>query len=450
MKKITKNHFDKYGNFVGISKRHDYAKNKVKASITFADVKRKYYAEYSLKFETGDCVSSTMPLTSFGVGFDTVEAAVADCAARMLADLLAKCPASKKMPALQQRSLKELIKWIEQWLAATPQPPVGRDLEDKTYSELFAGIGGFGVALDALGAKAVFVCEKDKAARETYVANFGDQVPFHDDITTLNAKKVPASQNIVGGFPCQSFSVAGKMDGLAAPTKGALFFDFARIVKEKRPELVIVENVSNLATHDDGATSDIVIKTFSEMGYAVSMQRLNSANFGVPQARERTFIVCHRMDIFRKQNKPFVFPVGDDATKTVADILESNVKTGVCKSKMTPNINSASKTEGVIQLGIVAKKNGTTDSHQGYRVYSIAGKGITLCASSGGPGANSGLYNTAGKINRRLSLRECARMTGFPDSFIPHKTATQAYKQFGNSVVVSVVTAIAKAAAKFI
>src|SRR5690625_1434641 len=175
-----------------------------------------------------------------------------------------------------------------------------------TYIDLFAGIGGFRQALDKFGGTCVFASEIDKFAAKAYETLYGHKP--EGDITQIDAKDVPDHDLLVGGFPCQSFSVAGKRKGFE-DTRGTLFFEIARIAKEKQPKALLLENVKGLVNHDKGRTLDIMIETLNEIGYAVDFEVLNSKYFGVPQNRERIFIVAIREDLIEAE------PFSEEATK---------------------------------------------------------------------------------------------------------------------------------------
>lgn len=306
-----------------------------------------------------------------------------------------------------------------------------------TFLDLFAGIGGFHEGMKRAGGRCVGAVEIDPAARETYKANYGTDFPSWEDIKQLVAKSLPEHEVVCGGFPCQPYSIAGDGEGYQSSGKGDLFFDIHRIVEAKRPKLILLENVPVFATHDSGYTCDFALDALAELGYAVSLQVLDAAQYGVPQQRERLFIVGIRLDLAVGAT-PFLFPKGTDDTKVVADILEARITTGRCTTKMKRVKFSPSATsKRPILAGLIQGRN-----TQGYRVYSSQGKGITLCAQSGGPGGQTGLYLVAGKP-RKLTPRECARMQGFPETFKPHTSVFHARKQFGNSVAVPVVAAIA-------
>src|SRR5699024_8502905 len=166
---------------------------------------------------------------------------------------------------------------------------------DFTYVSLFSGIGGFEQALNKLGGTCVFASEFDKFAQQSYTALYGDE-QLHGDITKICEKDVPEHDLLVGGFPCQSFSVAGNRGGFD-DARGTLFFEVARIAKEKQPKALLLENVKGLVGHDKGKTLDTIIKTLNDIGYRVDFEVLNSKFFGVPQNRERIFIVAVREDL---------------------------------------------------------------------------------------------------------------------------------------------------------
>lgn len=212
------------------------------------------------------------------------------------------------------------------------------------FIELFAGIGGFRIALDRLGGKCVFASENDKFARQSYKAIYGDEPS--GDITQIYAKDIPDHDVLTGGFPCQAFSVAGYRKGFD-DTRGTLFFEIARIAAEKKPRLMLLENVKGLVSHDKGRTLDVMIQTLHDIGYAVDFRVLNSKYFGVPQNRERIFIVCDRdaqhepwniteKGVVGKAKKRvqalgirtfnFDWPEEGDVTKRLRDVLETNVE----------------------------------------------------------------------------------------------------------------------------
>jgi DNA (cytosine-5)-methyltransferase 1 len=416
---------------------------KVKAEIQFARIGNGHYAaEYRFRFQCGRFEASTLPISAHSKPFQTEAAAREDAARRLLTDLRAKCGDGLNLPKAQQAEYAALVAWVEALLLtnseSAPKRPVLK------FVDLFAGIGGFHAGLKQQGAECVAAVERDKHAAATYRANHGDNFPMFGDIREVDAHALPDFHVLCGGFPCQSFSIAGDQEGFEHPEKGGLLFEAMRIARIKQPAIIILENVEAFATHDGGKTADQALDALAEIGYAASMQVMNAADFGVPQQRERLFIVAHRLDVFHAAGRPFAFPAATDPTRIVADILEKGICTDRCDDKVEMLPAKPVDPTRPNMVGLVGKKN-----MQGYRVYSSRGKGVTLCASSGGPGRQTGLYLINGKP-RRLTPRECARMQGFPESFIPNPSPTQARKQFGNTVAVPLVAEIAKAAGNFL
>lgn len=188
-------------------------------------------------------------------------------------------------------------------------------LENMSFIDLFAGIGGFRLALESLGGHCVYSNEWDKYAQSVYFNNFGD-VP-EGDITQVDERNIPNHDILCAGFPCQAFSISGKQRGFE-DSRGTLFFDVARIVKEKKPKVVFMENVKNFATHDNGHTLEVVKATMEELGYKFYQKVLNSVNYGVPQKRERIYMVCFRKDL---DIDSFAYPKAFPLTRHVEDFL---------------------------------------------------------------------------------------------------------------------------------
>jgi DNA (cytosine-5)-methyltransferase 1 len=213
---------------------------------------------------------------------------------------------------------------------------------------------------------------------------------------------------IVGGFPCQSVSVAGDGAGLNDKSKSGLFFDFAKLIGEMAPSLAILENVVGLASHDNGKTFGAVMNALADLGYSVSTRLLDSSDFGVPQKRERLFLVCIHDSVLANRTAPFTFPKRGDAAKVVADILEPVSKGRRCHRPLVRlKKEPAAKSHRIETVGLIDGMN-----NQGYRVASPLGKGFTLCASSGGVGGKTGLYLVKGKPRVKPSrVRADARLS---------------------------------------
>jgi DNA (cytosine-5)-methyltransferase 1 len=280
-----------------------------------------------------------------------------------------------------------------------------------TYIELFAGIGGFRQALDPLGGQCVFASEIDKFAQQSYKTLYGDG-HLHGDITQVDEKDVPNHDVLVGGFPCQAFSVAGKRLGFADETRGTLFFEIVRIMREKKPKIAVLENVKGLVGHDKGKTLDTVVTTLNEIGYTVDFDVLNSKYFGVPQNRERIFIVAVRDDLVDTEEWRitgtnvvakgkrriaqidgvktfnFDFPQQAEVTTSLRDILEDSVgeryylseeKTAKLVAQLNEKEATADSNDSVMVGHADIRGN---DSIK--RVYSPVGDTPTLTTMGGG------------------------------------------------------------------
>ena len=302
-------------------------------------------------------------------------------------------------------------------------------LKNYTFIDLFAGLGGFRVALESFGAKCVYSSEWDKPVAEVYKENFGD---YPDgDITKVDEKNIPNHDILCAGFPCQPFSISGKQLGFN-DSRGTLFFDVARIVKFHKPKIIFLENVKNFASHDNGKTLKVVKAILEELGYSVFYKVLNAVDYGIPQKRERIYIICFREDC---NIKKFNFPAPIPLEKHIEDILEKDSKVPIYEEKKYPikfnGVVDNKYSNKTIRLAIV------NNGGQGERIYSIKGIAPTLSANGGGIFAKTGGYIVDGKA-RRLSPRECARLMGFPETYKIATNINAAYKQFGNSVVIDV------------
>ena len=307
------------------------------------------------------------------------------------------------------------------------------------FIDLFAGIGGFHLALNKLNGECVFASEWDKECQKVYEKNF--QIKPFGDITKIEEKNIPKHDVLCAGFPCQAFSVSGKRLGFK-DTRGTLFFDVARIIKYHQPKLILLENVKNFLTHDNGNTISVVKKTLEELNYNVFYKVLNSSNFGIPQKRERIYIVA-----FNKKLKINEFPSNQNIFVSLKDyLLPDNLTKELVLNRDDVQLKKDKKIQKdifgnypqkPIRLGQVNKGG------QGERIYSINGHAVSLTAYGGGIGSKTGLYLVNNKL-RKLSPRECARITGFPDNFSLSENKNHSYKQFGNSVVVNVLDFILK------
>ncbi|MFK5975956.1 MAG: DNA (cytosine-5-)-methyltransferase [Sulfurovum sp.] len=315
------------------------------------------------------------------------------------------------------------------------------NLTNIKYIDLFAGIGGFHQAMSSFGAQCVFASEWDKDCQDTYEANY--EMRPYGDITQIEADEIPPHDIICAGFPCQAFSISGKQKGFE-DTRGTLFFDVVRIAKYHKPKVMILENVKNFEKHDGGKTLSVVKETLQELGYTLFHKVLNASHFGVPQKRERIFILAFREDLGVSD---FTFPSSYGGATTLSEFLLSADETEslvinrediILKEKSVIGTDIFGEyPQKPIRVGIVNKGG------QGERIYNPLGHAITLSAYGGGVGAKTGLYMIDGVI-RRLAPRECMRITGFPEDFILHPNRNVSYRQFGNSVVVNVLKAIIK------
>jgi DNA (cytosine-5)-methyltransferase 1 len=309
--------------------------------------------------------------------------------------------------------------------------------------DLFAGIGGIRLGFEKAfkDIETVFSCELDKNAAKTYNHNF-KQDPT-GDITKINEKEVPDFDVVVAGFPCQTFSIAGKRLGFEE-ARGTLFFDVARIIKEKKPSVVFLENVKGLTNHDKGKTLKVILATLEELGYSTQWKVLNSKDFGLPQKRERTYIVAFNKAKV-KNHADFKFPAPSKTIPTVQDILQKNVELKHFLSKQYLKSLKAHK-----------ERHKNKGNGFGYEVIQDGGIANTIVV--GGMGRERNLIVDKSKPTNNLNkekdkntenlrvmtVREWARLQGFPDDYNFPVADGPAYKQLGNSVAINVISAIAK------
>lgn len=318
--------------------------------------------------------------------------------------------------------------------------------------DLFAGIGGIRIGFDlAFGKniKTVFVSEWDEFAQKTYQANFSDKFEIAGDITKISEKDIPEFDICLAGFPCQAFSLAGKHMGFDDDYKGicrgTLFQDVVRICDHHKPKVIFCENVKGLTIHDKGRTFKVITRAFEQIGYKVFFQILNSKDFGVPQNRERIYIVCFRNDIAPVD---FKFPEGKENKTTIRDIMD-----------VAPVPSKYYLSDVYVEtLRKHRARHESKGNGFGYEIRELDGiAGTIVC---GGMGRERNLIiddrehsmvpmtHIKGEINRenirKMTPREWARLQGFPEDFKLTLADTHLYKQFGNSVTVSVIEAIAR------
>ena len=307
------------------------------------------------------------------------------------------------------------------------------------FIDLFCGIGGFHQAMNQLGGECVLASEIDKYAIETYKENYG--INPNVDIRDLKVENIPKHDVLCAGFPCQPFSIGGYRKGFC-DTRGTLFFEVERILKAKKPQAFLLENVKGLTNHDKGNTFKVIKQSLTNMGYSIFYQVLNSKDYGIPQNRERIYIVG-----FKKKVSSFVFPSPIYSKSNINELLEHDVE-GHDLSE------TASKHLEKHLQDYLEKK----DINEEYPIFateirpsrcSLRNDGCSPCltAKMGTGGNNVPVLATE---NRKLTVRECLRLQGFPESYKMKDNYSQSYKQIGNSVTVPVVKLIAKEMVKYL
>ena len=308
-----------------------------------------------------------------------------------------------------------------------------KTLFNYTLIDLFAGIGGMRLAFESVGGKCIFSSEWNKFAQQTYFENFGEMP--EGDITKIPASKIPDHDVLAGGFPCQPFSIAGvsklrslnRKDGFKNITQGTLFFDIARIIQKKKPKAFLLENVKNLASHDSGKTFRVIVKTLRDsLGYDVHYKVIDAKSL-VPQHRERIFIVGFRKPM------DFHFPEIPNKNPVLADILDKKPDQ---KYTLTDGVWNALQRHAI--------KSRERGNGFGYGLARPDGIARTLSARYFKDGGEILIPQGLHTNPRRLTPRECRRLMGFPNSFKIQVSDTQAYRQFGNALVVPLVTKIAE------
>lgn len=299
-----------------------------------------------------------------------------------------------------------------------------------TFIDLFAGIGGTRIGFERAGGKCVFSSEWDKDAQKTYYENFGE-IP-KGDITKIETKEIPEFDILIAGFPCQPFSMIGKREGFKHATQGTLFFEIVRILEDKKPKAFLLENVKGLTHHDKGNTFRIIKEALDSLGYHVYSEILDAADFGLPQIRKRIYIVGFRKDLFNEKPN-FKHPSGFSNEIFINQFLEE----GITDRPISQHL----------QEKYIFKND---DGHPQIVDRNSRIKVKTLVASYHKIQRITGTFVRDGPTGLRLlTEKECKAIMGFPEDFKVPVSRTQMYRQFGNSVAVPVVEAVAKEMIKF-
>lgn len=309
-----------------------------------------------------------------------------------------------------------------------------------TFIDLFAGMGGFRLGMQAQGGKCVFSSEWNAYSQKTYFANFGD-MPFGDITKEITKSYIPEHFDVLcAGFPCQPFSIAGvskkkslgRETGFKDKTQGTLFFDVADIISRHRPKAFYLENVKNLTSHDKGNTFRVIRETLEELNYSLYYQVMDGQTY-VPQHRERIMIVGFDKERYHGQEK-FEFPEQHEATRSIKEILDPNID---------PKYTLSDKLWAYLQN--YAEKHRAKGNGFGFGLVDLNGITRTLSARYYKDGSEILIPQDGGKNPRRLSPRECARLMGYPDEYrIDRVSDVQAYRQCGNSVIVPLITAVSE------
>ncbi|HRN15700.1 MAG TPA: DNA cytosine methyltransferase [Xylanibacter oryzae] len=323
--------------------------------------------------------------------------------------------------------------------------------------DLFCGIGGFRLAMNANNVKCVFSSDIDKFCQKTYEANFQD-IPY-GDITKINAKDIPNFDILTAGFPCQPFSYAGEKEGFNDETRGTLFFDICRIIDYHKPPMIFLENVKGLVSHNHGATISVILSHLKQLGYFVHCKVLSSLDYGLPQKRERWYCVCFRKDT------QFDFPAPFKNRSKLIDIVDLNDNSPELKlsdfelSRIDYHFKHAHPGERIKhdnskykpytkkgKYGVYSfqKSDGSLRFHVGDTAKTQIQEAFYACLNTYAPTIIANRTPKLWDLRRKLSVLESKRLQGFPDDFIFPVSDNQAYKELGNSVSVPVVKLIMK------
>lgn len=314
-----------------------------------------------------------------------------------------------------------------------------------TFIDLFCGVGGIRIGMEQAGFKCSYSCDIDAECRKTYCANFGDMP--EGDIREVKESDIPEYDILCAGFPCQPFSISGKQKGFN-DTRGTLFFEICRIISYTKPPVVFLENVKHLVHHDHGNTLNVILNQLATFGYSVSWKILNASDFGVPQNRERIIIIAHKGEKFdfsrvktvpRRKLAEFLDKEGD------FEFLDSGEYTLLKTTKVQPHsglIFAGYRNKTIRKVGVRSGTENLSRVHkQPNRIYSVEGIHPTLPSQE-----SSGRFfvlTQDGRV-RKLTLNECWRIMGFPESYKKISSASDQYKQLGNSVCVPMIAAVAK------
>lgn len=311
-----------------------------------------------------------------------------------------------------------------------------------TFIDLFAGIGGFRIPMQELKGKCVFTSEFNLPAQRTYESNFGE-VP-HGDITKIDLNSIPDHDILTGGFPCQPFSISGKMKGFN-DERGTLIYTVINIIRLKQPKVVFLENVKHLIHHNNGETLETILQEIRGLGYEVNWDLLNASDFGVAQNRERVIIVAHKTKLFdfeKLKTQPKI---------TLKDVLEDNAPFEYLNEPYTILKDYKTQESGLVFIGYRNKKIRTAGVRPGTehlsrvhkqpnRIYST--EGLHPALPSQESSGRFWIYHK-GKV-RKLTINECYRIMGFPDKFVKTNNLGESYRQIGNSVCIPMIKAITK------
>lgn len=303
------------------------------------------------------------------------------------------------------------------------------------FIDLFCGLGGFRLAMEKQKCKCVFSSDIDEAVCKVYENNFGEYPS--GDIKEIEAKDIPDFDILCGGFPCQSFSIAGKRLGFE-DARGTMFFEVARILKEKRPKAFILENVKGLTNHDKGETLKTILNILDELDYSVDYRVLNASDYGIPQSRERWYCVGIIKDLNIDVKKSEIFPHPQILLYTYDDIIDTKNKyikyenSEICNKNIEMHISKVKNKESKYTLAYEIRP-----SRCQFRT-----NGISPCLTAKmGTGGNN--VPVVVELNRKLTERECLKLMGYPETY-KIGSGSHAYKQIGNSVIVPILTSISK------